>query len=105
MSRREETILGSKGEPILYCVITKEGSLEASFEYYGGKGGSDLEIIDTIPTSEFPKILRLFSLPDDLFILDAVKEISSSGQGERLKELIRNKTIWGEHFSWMTDRD
>ena len=102
---KEVAVLDSKGEPILYCVIAEDGFLEASFEIYGGENQSDLEIIDSVYPSEFNKILELFNLPTNTEILTGVKMISDSGQGERFKELIRNKTIKAEHFSWMTDRD
>ena len=104
MSEREEVVVGTDGEPILYCVM-REGCLEASFEIYGNKDQSDLEIIDTIYPSEFPKILELFGLPSEMEILDAIRHISVNGQGERFKKLIRDNTIKAEHFSWMTDRD
>ena len=104
MSEREVVVLGSTGEPILYCVMNG-GCLEASFEIYGNENQSDLEIINSIDPSEYPKILKLFGLPFGMEILDAVEQISATGQGERFKNLIRDKTIKSEHFSWMTDRD
>jgi hypothetical protein len=83
----------------------RDGFLEASFEIYGNENQSDLEIIDSIYPSEFPKILELFGLSAGTEILDAIKQISASGQGERFKKLVRDKTIKAKHFSWMTDRD
>ena len=102
---REVTVVGEQGEPILYCEIASDGSLEAGFEIYGGNGLSDLEIINTIYSSEFDKIKDHFKIPKEVEILDAIEMISARGQGSKFKDFVRSGRLKGEFFSWMTDRD
>lgn len=102
---REVTVVNSDGDPILYCSCKGDGSLEASFEIYGNANQSDLEIIDVVYTSGFSKLKEVFGIPNDVHILDAVQAISDRGDGQKFKDFIRERTLPGEHFSWMTDRD
>lgn len=102
---REVIVVDKAQEPILYCSCEPDGSLEASFEVFGNAGQSDLEIIDVIYPSGFAKIRESFGFSAELHILDVIALISERGQGEKLKELIRSRTLPGERFSWMTDRD
>ena len=102
---REITVVDKSGDPILYCTCEPDGSLEASFEVFGNAGQSDLEIIDVIYPSGFPKIRESFGFSAEIHILDVIAQISERGEGEKLKDLIRSRTLPGERFSWMTDRD
>ena len=97
------TILGNQGEPILYAWITSEGKLRLEFEYLArDENEGDYEFNHTVKPEEFPKIAERFGLDPALPILENLNQVSLSGRGQEFKDLLTNKDIPNEFWSWLS---
>ena len=97
------TISGDDGNPILYASMTSEGKLFLQFEYFARDDNEgDYEFNHTVELEEFPKISERFSLDPATPILENIKQISAIGRGREFKDLLRNKEIPNEFWSWLS---
>lgn len=96
-------IRGNQGEPILYASITAEEKLRLEFEYFArDENEGDYEFNHTVKPEEFPKIAERFGLDPALPILENLNQISLSGRGHEFKDLLTNKDIPNEFWSWLS---
>ena len=97
------TIVGDNGNPILYESLTSEGKLRLQFEYFArDEIEGDYEFNHTVEPEEFPKIAQRFGLDPATSILENIRQISASGRGQDLKDLLTNKEIPNEFWSWLS---
>ena len=97
------TILGDDGNPILYASITSEGKLFLQFEYFARDDNEgDYEFNHTVEPEEFPKIAQRFGLDPAIPILENLKQISAIGRGQEFQDLLTNKEIPNEFWSWIS---
>ncbi len=97
------TIVGDDGNPILYACLTSEGKLRLEFEYFArDENEGDYEFNHTVKPEEFPKIAERFDLDPALLILENLNQISLSGRGQEFKDLLANKDIPNEFWSWLS---
>jgi hypothetical protein len=96
-------IIGNDGIPILYASLTSEGKLRLQFEYFARDDNEgDYEFNHTIEPEEFPKIAQRFGLDPATPILENLKQISAIRKGEKLKDLLTDKEIPNEFWSWLS---
>ena len=97
------TIVGDDGSPILYASITSEGKLFLQFEYFArDENEGDYEFNHTVGHEEFPKIAQRFGLDPDVTMLENLMQISASGRGQEFQDLLTNKEIPNEFWSWLS---
>ena len=97
------TIVGDNGNPILYASLTSEGKLRLQFEYFArDENEGDYEFNHTIEPEEFPKIAQRFGLDPATPILENLEQISEIGRGQEFKDLLTNKEIPNEFWSWLS---
>ena len=97
------TIVGDDGNPILYASLTLEGKLRLQFEYFArDENEGDYEFNHTVEPEEFPKIAKKFGLDPATPILENLKQISTIGRGKEFQELLTNKDIPNEFWSWLS---
>jgi hypothetical protein len=97
------TIVGDNGNPILYVSLTSEGKLRLQFEYFArDEIEGDYEFNHTVEPEEFPKIAQRFGLDPATSNLENIRQISASGRGQDLKDLLTNKEIPNEFWSWLS---
>ena len=97
------TIVGDDGHPILYASMTSEGKLFLQFEYFArDENESDYEFNHTVGQEEFPKIAQKFGLDPAAPVLENLKQISASGRGQEFQDLLTNKEIPNEFWSWLS---
>lgn len=97
------TILGDDGNPILYASLTSEGKLFLQFEYFARDDNEgDYEFNHTVGPEEFPKIAQRFGLDPAASILENLKQISAIGRGQEFQDLLTNKEIPNEFWSWIS---
>ncbi len=97
------TIIGTQGNPILYASMTSEGKLRMQFEYFArDENEGDYEFNHTVEPEEFPKIAQRFGLDPATPILENLKQISASGRGREFQDLLTNKGIPNEFWSWLS---
>ena len=96
------TIVGDEGDPILYASMTSEGKLLLQFEYFArdDKEG-DYEFNHTVESEEFTKIAQKFGLDPSLPVLENLKQISASSRGQEFQDLLTNREIPNEFWSWL----
>jgi hypothetical protein len=95
--------VGDNGNPILYESLTSEGKLRLQFEYFArDEIEGDYEFNHTVEPEEFPKIAQRFGLDPATSILENIRQISASGRGQDLKDLLTNKEIPNEFWSWLS---
>ncbi len=96
-------ILGNSGSPILYASMTTEGKLRLQFEYFArDEEEGDYEFNHTVEPEQFPRISERFGLDPAAPILENVEMISTVGRGQEFKDLLTNKEIPNEFWSWLT---
>ena len=96
------TILGDEGNPILYASMTSEDKLHLQFEYFARDDNEgDYEFNHTVDPEEFSNISERFSLDPATPILENLKQISASGRGQEFQDLLTNKEIPNEFWSWL----
>jgi outer membrane protein assembly factor BamB len=96
------TIVGDDGSPILYASTTSEGILFLQFEYFArDENEGDYEFNHTVESEEFPKIAQKFGLNPALPVLENLMQISASGRGQEFQDLLTNKEIPNEFWSWL----
>ena len=96
------TIVGDDSNPILYASLTSEGKLRLQFEYFArNENEGDYEFNHTVEPEEFPKIAQRFGLDPATPILENIKQISASGRGQEFQDLLTNKEILNEFWSWI----
>jgi hypothetical protein len=105
MDKRQITITGKHGKPILYASLNEDGSLNLNFEVFGRKNSFDVESIYTIQESEFSKLALHFKIPAELEILDALHFLSTNGQGEQLEQALSDKLFDVKTFVWWHDNE
>ncbi len=97
------TIVGDDGDPILYASLTSEGKLRLQFEYFArDENEGDYEFNHTVEPEEFPKIAQRFGLDSATPILENLKQISAIGRGQEFQDLLTNKEIPNEFWSWLS---
>lgn len=97
------TIAGDDGNPILYASLNSEGKLRLQFEYFARDNNEgDYEFSHTVEPEEFPKIAQRFGLDPLTPILENIMQISASGRGQEFKDLLANKEIQSEFWSWLS---
>ncbi len=97
------TIVGNDGDPILYASLTSEGKLRLQFEYFArDENEGDYEFNHKVEPDEFLKIAQRFGLDPTTPILEIVKQISAGGRGQEFKDLLTNKEIPNEFWSWLS---
>jgi hypothetical protein len=97
------TIVGDDGNPILYASLTSEGKLRLQFEYFArDENEGDYEFNHSVEPEEFPKIAQRFGLDRATPILENLKGISATGRGQEFKDLLTNKEIPNEFWSWLS---
>jgi hypothetical protein len=97
------TIVGDDDNPILYASMTSEGKLRLHFEYFArDENEGDYEFNHTVEPEEFPKIAQRFDLDPATPILDNLRLISATGRGQEFKDLLTNKEIPNEFWSWLS---
>jgi hypothetical protein len=97
------TIVGDGGSPILYASLTSEGKLRLQFEYFArDENEGDYEFNHTVELEEFPKISKRFGLDPATPILENLKQISAIGRGQEFQDLLTNKEIPNEFWSWLS---
>jgi hypothetical protein len=97
------TIVGDDGNPILYASLTSEGKLRLQFEYFArDENEGDYEFNHTVEPGEFPKIVHRFGLDPATPILENLKQISAIGRGQEFQDLLTNKEIQNEFWSWLS---
>jgi hypothetical protein len=98
-----KTIVGDEGKPILYASLTSEGKLFLQFEYFARDDNEgDYEFNHTVEPEEFPKITERFGLDPATPILENLKLISATGRGQEFQDLLTNKEIPNEFWSWLS---
>ena len=96
------SILDPDGNPILYASLTSEGKLFLQFEYFARDDNEgDYEFNHTVEPKEFPKIAQRFGLDPAKPILENLKQISAIGRGQEFQDLLTNKEIPNEFWSWL----
>ncbi len=96
------TIVGDDGNPILYASLTSDGKLRLQFEYFARDDNEgDYEFNHTVEPEEFPVIAERFGLDPVTPILENIKQISAGGRGQEFKDLLTNKEIPNEFWSWL----
>jgi len=97
------TIVGDDGNPILYASMTSEGKLRLQFEYFARDDNEgDYEFNHTVEPEEFPKIAQRFGLDPATPILENLTQISVIGRGREFQDLLTNKEIPNEFWSWLS---
>ncbi len=97
------TIVGDEGNPILYASMTSEGKLRLQFEYFARDDNEgDYEFNHTVEPEEFPKIAQRFGLDPATPILENLKQISATSRGQEFQDLLTNKEIPNEFWSWIS---
>jgi hypothetical protein len=97
------TIVGDDGNPILYASLTSDGKLRLQFEYFARDDNEgDYEFNHTVEPEEFPKIAQRFRLVPATPILENIKQISAIGRGQEFQDLLTNKEIPNEFWSWLS---
>jgi len=97
------TIIGTQGNPILYASMTSVGKLRLQFEYLARDDNEgDYEFNHTVEPEDFPKIIQRFGLDPATPILENLKLISATGRGQEFKDLLTNKEIPNEFWSWLS---
>jgi hypothetical protein len=97
------TIVGDDGNPILYASLTSESQLRLQFEYFARDDNEgDFEFNHTVEPEEFPKIAQRFGLDPATSILENIKQISAIGRGREFQDLLTNKEIPNELWSWLS---
>jgi hypothetical protein len=97
------TIVGDGGNPILYASLSSDGKLRLQFEYFARDDNEgDYEFNHTVEPDEFPKIAQRFGLDPTTPILENIKQISAGGRGQEFKDLLTNKGIPNEFWSWLS---
>jgi len=98
-----KTIVGDEGKPILHASITSEGKLLLQFEYFARDDNEgDYEFNHTVEPEEFPKIAQRFGLDPATPILENLEQISAIGRGLEFQDLLTNKKIPNEFWSWLS---
>lgn len=97
------TIVGDDGTPILYASMTSEDKLFLQFEYFARDDiEGDYEFNHTVEPEEFSKISERFGLDPVSPILENLKQISTTGRGQEFQDLLTNKEIPNEFWSWIS---
>ncbi len=97
------TIVGDDGNPILYASLTSEGKLRLQFEYLARDDNEgDYEFNHTVEPEEFPEIAQRFGLDSATPILENIKQISAGRRGQEFKDLLTDKEIPNELWTWFT---
>ena len=97
------TIVGDDGNPILYASLTSESKLRLQFEYFARDDNEgDYEFNHTDEPEEFPVIAQRFGLDSATPILENIKQISAIGRGQEFQDLLTNKEIPNEFWSWLS---
>ncbi len=97
------TIVGDDGNPILYASLTSEGKLRLQFEYFARDDNEgDYEFNHTVEPEEFPVIAQRFGLDPATPILEIMRQISAAERGQEFKDLLTNKRIPNEFWSWLS---
>lgn len=97
------TIVGYDGNPILYASLTSDAKLRLQFEYFARDDSEgDYEFNHTVEPEEFPVIAQRFGIDPATPILDNLKLISATGRGQEFKDLLTNKEIPNEFWSWLS---
>ena len=97
------TIAGDDGNPILDASLTSEDKLRLQFEYFArDDNDGDYEFNHTVEPEEFPKIVQRFGLDPATPILENLKQISAIGRGQEFQDLLTNKEIPNEFWSWLS---
>jgi hypothetical protein len=97
------TIIGTNGNPILSASMTSEGKLRLQFEYFARDDyEGDYDFNHTVEPEEFPKIAQRFGLDSATPILENLDQISASGRGQEFQDLLTNKEIPNEFWSWLS---
>ena len=97
------SIVGDGGNPILYASLTSEGKLRLQFEYFArDENEGDYEFNHTVEPGEFPVIAQRFGLDPATPILENLKQISAIDRGQEFQDLLTNKEIPNEFWSWLS---
>ena len=97
------TIEGNDGDPILYASLTSEGKLRLQFEYFArDENEGDYEFNHTVGPEEFSRIAQRFGLDSATPILENIRQISTTGRGQEFKDLLTNREIPNEFWSWLS---
>ena len=97
------TIVGDDSNPILYASLTSEGKLRLQFEYFARDDHEgDYEFNHTVEPEEFSKIAQRFEFDPAAPILENLDQISASGRGQEFQDLLTNKEIPNEFWSWLS---
>lgn len=97
------TIVGDDGSPILYASLTSEGKLRLQFEYFArDEKEGDYEFNHTVEPNEFSKISVRFGLDPGAPVLENLQQISVAGRGQEFQDLLTNKEIPNEFWSWLS---
>jgi hypothetical protein len=96
------TIVGDEGNPILYASMTSDGKLLLQFEYFARDDNEgDYEFNHTVESEEFSKIAQRFGLDPAAPILENLEQVSAIGRGQEFQDLLTNKEILNEFWSWL----
>ena len=96
------TIMGDEGIPILYASMTPEGKLFLQFEYFArDENEGDYEFNHTVGEEEFSKIVERFGVDPARPILENLRQISAIGKGQEFQDLLTNKEIPNQFWSWL----
>ncbi len=97
------TIVGDDGNPILYASLTSDGKLRLQFEYFARDDNEgDYEFNHTVEPEEFQVIAQRFGLDPATPILEIMRQISAAERGQEFKDLLTNKEIPNEFWSWLS---
>ncbi len=97
------TIVGDDGNPILYAAMTSEGKLRLQFEYFARDDNEgDYEFNHTVEPEEFSMIAQRFGLDPATPLQENLKQISAIGRGQEFQNLLTNKEIPNDFWSWLS---
>jgi hypothetical protein len=73
------------------------------FEYFArDENEGDHEFNHTVEAEGFPKIAQRFGLDPATPILENLEQISEIGRGQEFQDLLTNKEIPNEFWSWLS---
>jgi hypothetical protein len=99
--------VGDEGNLILYSAMTSEDKLDLQFQYFARDDSEgDCEFNHTVEPEEFTNISEIFGLDPAAPIIENLKQISATGRGQELRDLIAHQKFqmnseagWARGFS------
>jgi hypothetical protein len=99
---QQHIIRDAAGVPIYYWQVIDSG-IRFNFEYFAEPDtifNEDLEVIFTMPTSEFIKIYKKFGIDLKVPMPELIQYLSDTGKGEELVEELVENIKQTDRFTW-----